>query len=133
MQKNCSSLTNMIQKMQNYVVAQKVKLNEITDTVTKIQERRNVVVVERDIIIIEKDETFQKLNEARTMIHFLQNDLAKQQNQSSSIDRLIRSVKIHSFVVTSVFIALNALKTVKSVKLSNEKALTNNNENEFED
>ena len=29
MQKNRSSLTNMIQKMQNHVIAQKVELNEI--------------------------------------------------------------------------------------------------------
>ena len=65
------------------------------------------------------------------MIRFLQNDLAKQQNQSST-DQFIRSVKIHSFVVFSAFIASDASKAVKSAKLSDEKALTDNNENEFE-
>ena len=41
-------------------------------------------------------------------------------------------MKIHSSVVSSVFIALDASKAVKSIKLSNEKTLTNNNEDEFE-
>ena len=118
--------------MQNYVIVQKIELNEIADTVTRIQKKRDVVFVERDVLIIEWDETIQELNETTMMIRFLQNDLMKQQNQSSSIDRFIRSMKIHSFVVTSVFIALDALKTVKSAKLSDEKALADNNENEFE-
>ena len=74
---------NMIQKMQNHVAAQRIDLLEMTDTMNKIKAQRNVVVVEQDIIIIERNETIQKLNEARTMIHFLQNDLAKQQNQLS--------------------------------------------------
>ena len=56
MQKNRHSLTNMIQKMQNYIIAQKIELNEITDIVTKIQRERNDVVVEQNIIIIERDE-----------------------------------------------------------------------------
>ena len=44
-------------------------------------------------------------------------------------------MKIHSFVIiiTSVFIDLDALKAVKSAKLSDEKTLANNEEDEFED
>ena len=107
-------------------------MNEIADIVKKIQRERNVVVVERNVIIIERDEIIQKWNNAKTMIRFLQNDLIKQQNQSST-DQFIRSVKIHSFVVISVFIVLDASKVVKSAKLFDEKALIDNNENEFED
>ena len=85
-QKNCHSLTNMIQKMQNYVIAQRVELNEITDIVTKIQKKRNVVVIERDVIIIERDEIIQKWNDVKAIIRFLQNNLLKQQQNQSSID-----------------------------------------------
>ena len=77
MQKNRSSLTNMIQKMQNYVIVQKVELNKITDIMKRIKKKRNVVIIERNEII-------QKLNEIKTMIRFLQNNLTKQQNQSST-------------------------------------------------
>ena len=42
-------------------------------------------------------------------------------------------MKTHLFVVIFVFIDLDALKVVKSTKLSDKKALTNNDENEFED
>ena len=66
------------------------------------------------------------------MIHFLQNNLAKQQQNQSSIDQFLQSVKIHSFVVIFVFVILYASKTVKSTKLFNKKLLTDNNENEFE-
>ena len=60
MQKNCHLLTNMIQKMQNYIIAQKIELNKIADIVKKIQKKRNIVVVEQDVIIIERDEIIQK-------------------------------------------------------------------------
>ena len=123
--KDRSSMMKMIQEMQDYVVVKKNELNEIFVIAKKIEKKRNVVIIERDEII-------QKLNETRTIIRFLQNDLAKQQQNQSFADQLIRSMKIYSSVVTSVVIVLDALKAVKSTKLFDEKALTNNNENEFE-
>ena len=60
MQKNRLSLKNMIQKMQNHVIIQRIDLHEMTDTMKKIKKQRNVVVVERDVIIIERDEIIQK-------------------------------------------------------------------------
>ena len=108
----------MINEMQKYVVSQRRNLEAIFVIIEKIEKQKN--------------ETFQKLKKAKTMIHFLQNDLAKQQQNQSLTDQFIQSMKIHSSVVSSVFIVLDASKVVKSVKLSDEKALTNNDENEFE-
>ena len=122
--KNCLSMMKMIREMQDYVVAKRNELNEIFVIAKRIEQKR-------DVVIIERNETIRKLNEAKTIVRFLQNDLAKQQNQSST-DQFIRSMKIHSSVVISVFIALDASKAVKSAKLSDDKALTDNNENEFE-
>ena len=99
------------------MIVQRNDLNEIIVIVKKIKKKKN--------------ETIQKLNEVKTMIRFLQNDLAKQQNQSS-IDQSLRSMKTHSLVITSVFINFDASKAVKSIKLFDEKTLANNNENEFE-
>ena len=123
--KNRSSMMKMIREMQDYVVVKKNELNEIFVIAKKIEKKRDVVIIERDKII-------QKLNETKTIICFLQNDLAKQQNQSLSTDQSIQSMKTHSSVVISVFIALDALKAVKSVKLFNEKVLADNNEDKFE-
>ena len=113
----------MIQEVQKYIISQRINLDKLFAFAKKIEKKRNVVVIERNKII-------QELNKAKTIIHFLQNDLTKQQNQSS-IDQLLQSMKTHSFVIISVFIDLNASKAIKSVKLFDEKTTTNNDENEF--
>ena len=98
----------------------------------KIKKKRNIVIIKRNVIIIERNKIIQELNKAKTIIFFLQNNLAKQQQNQLSIDQFLQSMKTHSFVVIFVFIFLHALKIVESVKLSDEKVLTDNNKNEFE-
>ena len=128
------SIMKMIRNIQNYVVVKKYDLNEIFVIAKRIEKKRNAIIIEQNVVIIKRDEIIRELNETKTTIRFLQNDLTKQQQNQSSTDQFIRLMKTHSFVIviTSVFIDLDALKVVKSAKLLDEKALTNNDKNKFE-
>ena len=60
-------------KSAKYVIVQRNNLDKIIVIAKKIEKKR-------DVVIIEQNEIIRELNETKTIIRFLQNDLTKQQN-----------------------------------------------------